>query len=279
MYKCVTAIHSLSQQAQIAQYNTVQYSTVQYSTIQYSTVQYSTVQYSTLQYSTVQYNAVMYNRVQYSTVQYSTVQHSTVQYSTIQVMLCFSIQGKHILLSCLVPLVDQSKLSELEEEQEKNGLRHQDGNTAHSRWTRNSSFRGSITEEDVADNPLVMDGHTDGKAEQKASLCSSTCPEEGKKREFPPVSQVNASLNNFLDMQEKESTSTANTRSATPDNDQAALADYVAPMSAESTTKTASQSTPVRDIAAVSSPESRSEKTEGLVSHKDVQEGSPVTAV
>ena len=181
-----------------------------------------------------------------------------------------------------MPLVDQSKLSELEEEQEKNGLRHQDGNTAHSRWTRNSSFRGSITEEDVADSLLVMDGHTDGKAEQKAPLCSSACPEEGKKREFPPVSQVNASLNNFLDMQEKESTSTANTRSATPDNDRAAQADYVGLMSAESNTKTASQSTPVRDIAAVSSPErkgSRSEKTEGLVSHKDVQEGSPVTAV
>ena len=107
----------------------------------------------------------------------------------------------------LFPLVDQQKWSEAEEDQAKNGLRQQEGSDARCRWTRNSSFRGSITEEDMADYPLVAVGQTHEKTEQESSQLSSIHPKEGKKTGHPPVSQVNASLNNFLDMQEKESTS------------------------------------------------------------------------
>ena len=149
----------------------------------------------------------------------------------------------------LFPLVDQRKWSEAEEDQEKNDLRHQEGSDGHSRWTRNSSFRGSITEEEVADYPLAAVGQTHEKSEQESSQTSSTHPEEGKKRGL-----VNPSLNNFLDVQEKGSTSTENTRSTTPDNDRAVQANHSDLKQAENSPKAASP-------------------------HKDVQEGSPVTAV
>ena len=149
-------------------------------------------------------------------------------------------------------LIDQQKRSEAEE---KNGLRFHDDTTAHLRWTRNSSFRGSITEEYVTDDPLVAVSHTYENVEQKSSVNSSTHTEEERKR-FPSEAQVNVS------------TSTENTRSSTPDNDQAAQAINSGLKPAESSsTKTASPSPEWK----AGSPE----KTEGL----DAREGSPVTAV
>ena len=83
----------------------------------------------------------------------------------------------------------------------------------------------------------------------------STHTEEERKR-FPSEAQVNVS------------TSTENTRSSTPDNDQAAQAINSGLKPAESSsTKTASPSAEWE----AGSPE----KTEGL----DAREGSPVTAV
>ena len=156
----------------------------------------------------------------------------------------------------IVPLIDQQKRPEAEEE--KNGLRFHDDTTAHLRWTRNNSFRGSITEEDVTDDPLVAVDHTYENVEQKSSVNSSILTEEEKKR-FPSEAQVNVS------------TSTENTSSTTPDNDQAAQAINSGLKPTESSTKTASPSPEWK----AGSPE----MSEGLVSHMDAQEGSPVTAV